>query len=180
MGRIEAALYASGRPLTAEELARAAGVTSKRKAIALTRTLAVQVTRAFKALEVSELSGQKFVLQLKAEYTSVAKRFASRPLLTDATLKTLSHIVYFQPITANELAKRRGPPAYRQIKELEAVGFISSEPAGRTKVYRTTSAFAEYFGLSQDPSVMKQQLASSRLRQPAMRQLEQRRAPTKA
>lgn len=146
----------------------------------LARALAVQVTRGLKALEVSELPGQKFVLQLKAEYTSIAKRFASKPLLPDSTLKTLSHIVYFQPITANELAKRRGPPAYRHIKELDALGFIVSEPAGRTKVYTTTPAFAEYFGLSQDPATMKQQLASTKLRQPAAQQLPAPQKSTKA
>ncbi len=163
--RIEAALYAAGRPLSAEELARAASLTSKRKAVAAARFLSFAFNKSLRALEIVELTDQRFVMQLKPDYNPVAKRFASRPLLPLSVLKTLSHVIYFQPISAQDLARRRGPSAYRHVKDLEAVGFVAAEPTGRTRVYHTTAAFSEYFGLSSDPDVMRQQLASARLPQ---------------
>ena len=161
--RIEAALYAAGRPLSPEELTKAAGVTSKRKALSAVRLLSLNVNRTLRAVEISELTEHRFVMQLKPEYSGIARKFSARPLLNTGALKTLSHIIFFQPITAPELARRRGPAAYQHVKELEAVGFVRGEPAGRTKIYRTTTAFSEYFGLSKDPTALKEQLSSVRV-----------------
>jgi len=71
---------------------------------------------------------------------------------------------YFQPISALELAERRGKHIYQHLKMLEQLGFISGEPSGRTKIYRTTPAFSEYFGLSSDPDIMKKQLLKTGLK----------------
>jgi segregation and condensation protein B len=158
--RIEAALYASGRPLNLEELARAGGLSSTRSALRITRRVAHRINSSLLAVEVVELPGERFAMQLKAEYNSVARRFATRPLVPESHLKTLSYVAYFQPITATEVARRRGSQAYRHLKSLEEMGLVTSEKQGRTKVYTTTRLFAEYFGLSPDPQVMKRQLSS--------------------
>ena len=44
------------------------------------------------------------------------------------------------------------------MKDLEEVGFIAWERTGRSKLYKTTTEFSEYFGLSVDPSTLKHQL----------------------
>jgi len=155
---IEAALYSSGRPMSREQLARAGGLTSVRKAASITRELAREFNRVMKALEVVELPSQKFVMQLKPEYLRTARRFSTRPLVPPSALKVLSYVAYSQPVTALELALRRGPRVYSHLKLLEELGFVEAQAVGKTKSYRTTPAFAEYFGLSPDPQVMKQQL----------------------
>jgi len=159
--RIEAALYASGRPLDLEDLAKAGGITSKAKALKIARIIVKNVGSGMKALEVAELPGQKFALQLKPQYNIVARRFSMRPLIPKAVLKTLSHIVYFQPITGSELATSRGPQAYSHLKMLRELGFIEGEHSGRSKVYRTTATFSEYFGLSTDPEQIRRELSSA-------------------
>jgi segregation and condensation protein B len=97
-------------------------------------------------------------MQLKTQYTQVARRFATRPLLSRAALRTLSFIAYFQPIQTSELVQRRSSAAYQHLKELEEVGFVVSERQGRSRVYRTTGRFSEYFGLSGEVALMKRQL----------------------
>jgi segregation and condensation protein B len=161
--RIEAALYASGRPLDADQLAKAAGTTSQRKAVMVAREIARLVNQSLKAVEVVEYAGPRFAMQLKAEYTQVARKFATRPLLTLGALRTLSFIAFFQPIPAHELVLKRSSNVYLHLRELADVGFIVGERIGRSKVYKTTPRFADYFGLSTDLATMKKQLEAKNL-----------------
>lgn len=157
--RIEAALYASGRPLSPEELAKAAGIKSKRKAINITRSLANLINSTLSSIEIVELHDHKFVMQLKPEFNKIAKKFSTKPLLPPAILKTLSYIAYFQPISSQDLVAQRGSQVYHHLKLLEDLGFIIGERSGRTYIYKTTAAFSDYFGLSRDLNILKQQLA---------------------
>ena len=163
LARVEAALYASGRPLTVEEIAHVAGTSSERKATAIAREIARAINGHMQAVEVIEYSGPRFAMQLKAQYTQTARKFATRPLLSRAALRTLSYIAFFQPITSAELVLRRSSAVYQHLKELEDVGFVASERQGRSRVYKTTARFAEYFGLSADAPVMKRQLETRTL-----------------
>ncbi len=156
--RIEAALYSSGRALDAEQLANAAGISSKRRATEEAKAIAASLKSALSAVEIVEYPGPRFAMQLKAEYTSVARRFATKPLLSKAALRTLSFIAYFQPISSSDLAARRSSSVYEHVKDLEEVGFLVWERKGRSKLYRTTPEFAEYFGLSTDVPTLKHQL----------------------
>jgi segregation and condensation protein B len=163
LAKVEAALYAAGRPLTVEEIAHVAGTASERKAAAIAREIAKSVNANLQALEIVEYAGPKFAMQLKAKYTQTARKFATRPLLTRAAIRTLSFIAFFQPITTSELVLRRGSTVYQHLKELEEVGFIVSERQGRGRAHRTTVRFAEYFGLSTDITTLKRQLESRTL-----------------
>ena len=156
--RIEAALYSSGRALDAELLAKAAGISSKKRALDEAKAIQSRMKSMLSAIEVVEYPGQRFAMQLKAEYTNIARKFATKPLLSKAALRTLSFIAYFQPISSADLALRRGSQAYDHLKDLEEVGFLAWERKGRSKLYRTTTEFSEYFGLSVDPQTLKHQL----------------------
>jgi len=156
--RIESALYAAGRPLSPKQLASAARITSQRRAVKVARKLITIVNSTLKAIEIVELEDQKFTMQLKQQYNTIAKKFSTKPLLPPSTLKTLSYVAYFQPISRLNIVERRGTHAYSHIKTLEKLGFISGKPSGKTKVYRTTKVFSEYFGLSNDLETMKKQL----------------------
>ena len=163
LAKVEAALYASGRPLSVEEIAKVAGTASERKAASIAREIAKSVNGSMQAVEVVEYSGPKFAMQLKTQYTQTARKFATRPLLSRAALRTLSFIAFFQPITSAELVLRRSSTVYQHLKELEDVGFITSERHGRSKAYKTTLRFAEYFGLSADVVTLKRQLENRTL-----------------
>lgn len=163
LAKVEAALYAAGRPLAVEEIMRVTGTSSERKATAVAREVARTVNGAMQAVEVVEYAGPKFAMQLKAQYTQTARKFATRPLLSRAALRTLSFIAFFQPISSAELVLRRSSTVYQHLKELEEVGFVVGERRGRGRAYKTTSRFAEYFGLSTDVPTMKRQLENRTL-----------------
>ncbi len=163
LAKVEAALYASGRPLDADEIAKVAGTTSQRKAVAIAREIARAVNSNLQAVEVVEYPGLRFAMQLKTHYTQVARKFATKPLLSRAALRTLSFVAFFQPIPSSELVLRRSSTAYQHLKELEEVGFVVSERHGRSRAYSTTGRFAEYFGLSTDLPLMKKQIEGRNL-----------------
>ena len=143
LAKVEAALYASGRPLTLEEIARVAGTASERKAAAMAREIAKAVNGCMLAVEVVEYAGPRFAMQLRAQYTQTARKFATRPLLSRAALRTLSYIAFFQPITSAELVLRRSSAVYQHLRELEDVGFIACEWQGRSKAFKSPVRFAE-------------------------------------
>ena len=157
------ALYASGRPLTLDELSRVSRIVSKRRLNEIMRELASKINSTFVSIELKEIEGQMYSLQLKPIYNSIAKRFATKPLLSTSTLRTLSYIVYLQPVSAHELVQRRGSQAYSHLKELGEVGFLKYERRGRSRVFTTTDAFADYFGLSHDPDQQRKQVAKQGL-----------------
>ncbi len=163
-GRIEAALYAAGRPLDLAELAKAAEITSERKALSIVRAIQKDMNEKMLAIEIAEIDGGKFAMQLKTKYTKVARRFSLRPLVSNAVLKTLSYIIHLQPVSSKDLADRRGPQAYGHLKQLLELGFIHAERSGRTRIFRTTSTFSEYFGLSDDPDKIRRRLAAPQKR----------------
>ena len=163
VAKVEAALYSSGRPLDADQLAKAAGTVSSRKAVMMAREIAKAVNSSMHALEVVEYPGPRFAMQLRADYTQVARKFATRPLLSKAALRTLSFIAYFQPITSSELVQKRSSSVYEHLHELQDVGFLVWERQGRSRAFRTTPRFADYFGLSTDVPVMKRQLETRKL-----------------
>ena len=157
---IEAALYVAGRPLDLKTLGSVIKTRSKTKIKMLTSTLIKEYENRDTALEIVGLEDERFVMQLKAEYTPRVRRLAIRPLLTVGPLKTLSYIAYRQPVPQTQVIEVRGHHAYNHLKQLEELGLIYRERAGRTKVVGTTEFFADYFGLSHDMRAMKKQLKS--------------------
>jgi len=155
---LEAALYVAGRPLDLRTLASILKTRSKNKVRRLAKTLIEAYQSRETALEILELEDERFVMQLKADYTSQVRRLAFRPLLSVGPLKTLSYIAFRQPIFQTQVVDVRGHHVYDHLKQLEELDLIARERAGRSKVLRTTKFFADYFGFSQDLKTMKQQL----------------------
>lgn len=158
---LEAALYVAGRPLDLKTLASVIKTRSRRKVEMLARMLVEEYNGRGGCLEILELEDQRFVMQLKAEYTRDVRKLTLRPLLSVGPLKTLSYIAYRQPVPQAKVINVRGHHAYNHLKQLEDLGLISRERERRTKVIRTTPFFADHFGLSHDLKGMKQQLKSS-------------------
>lgn len=158
--RIEAALYSAGRPLRIEDLIRASGTESRTKTTEILEDIMKKTKSVFKALEVVILPDKTYVFQLKPEYSSTVKRYASKPILPNATLKTLSYIAYMQPISSKQLVETRGSGVYAHLKELRQLDFINHQNVGRLKIYTTTEKFQKYFGIQGDVEDLKQRLFS--------------------
>ena len=100
--RLEAALYSAGRPITIEELIKASGTESRSKTLALMTNLVKRTKSAFKAIEVANLPDGSYVFQLRPEYNAIIRKYASKPLLPTATLRTLSYIAYMETISLKQ------------------------------------------------------------------------------
>lgn len=158
--RVEAALYSAGRPLTIEELIRASGTESRSKTLALMTSLAKRTKSAFKAIEVANLPDGSYVFQLKPEYNAIIRKYASKPLLPNATLKTLSYIAYMEPISSKQLVEIRGSGVYIHLRHLYQLGYIEYQNVGRMKIYTTAEKFQKYFGVQGGKDALKQKLFS--------------------
>jgi len=155
---VEAALYVAGRPLDLNALCSVLGSRSKKKAKKFVKTLMQEYAARNTALEILALKDERYVLQLKADFTPLVKKFVNRPLLSSGPLKTLSYIAYRQPISQKRVIDVRGQHAYGHIKLLKEMGLVVAERSGRSMTLRTTDYFADYFGLTQDTATMKKEL----------------------
>ena len=155
---VEAALYVAGRPLTLLEICSVLKTRSKNKAKKLVKALMQEYASRNTALEILELKDERYVLQLKAEFTPHVRKLVKRPLLSTGPLKTLAYIALRQPVSQKRVVEVRGHHAYGHIKLLKEMGLVASERKGRSTLLRTTDYFADYFGLSHDIPTMKREL----------------------
>ena len=156
--RLESALYSAWRPLTLEELIKASGTESRQKTTSTLDSIIKKMKNVFKAIEVVILPDGSYVFQLKPEYSSSIRKYASKPLLSRATQKTLSYIALEQPISSKQLLEVRGSGVYAQLKELRQLNFIEHQSVGRLRIYSTTEKFQKYFGIEGDVDILKQKL----------------------
>jgi segregation and condensation protein B len=155
---MEAALFVAGRPLDLNELCQVINSRSKKKAKKFADLLIQEYLARGSPMEILALKDERYVLQVKAEFTPLIKKLVNRPLLSSGPLKTLSYIAFRQPISQKRVVETRGQHAYGHVKLLKDMGLIASERLGRSMALRTTDYFADYFGLTQDTSLMKREL----------------------
>ena len=156
--RLEAALYSAGRPLTVEELIKASGTESRTKTLTLMTNLVKKAKSVFKAIEISALPDGSYVFQLRPEFNTIIRKYASKPLLPTATLKTLSYIAYMQPVSSKRLVEVRGSGVYLHLRLLQQLDYIEHQNVGRLKIYNTTEKFQKYFGIQGDKDLLKHKL----------------------
>lgn len=179
MARLEASLYSAGRPLTIEELIRASGTESRTKTLSLMTNLVKKTKSVFRAIEVASLPDGSYVFQLKPEFNTVIRKYASKPLLPTATLKTLSYIAYMQPVSSKRLVEVRGFGVYMHLKLLQQLDYIEHQNVGRLKIYNTTEKFQKYFGIQGDKDLLKQKLFT-KVRNPSQVIVQQESLPTES
>jgi segregation and condensation protein B len=155
---LEAALYVAGRPLNINELGQVLNSRSKKRVFSYVEALIEDYQQHSRALEIISLKDERYVLQVKAEFTPLIKKLVNRPLLSSGPLKTLSYIAYRQPITQKRVIEVRGQHAYGHVKLLKDMGLIMSERSGRSLALKTTDYFADYFGLTQETTTLKKDL----------------------
>ena len=144
--RIEAILFAAGKPLSVRELTEASEAPDHRPVQHALRTLQRTYASRATALEVRRV-GDRFALQLRETFVPTAHR-VSPVEMAPRTLKALTLIAYHQPVLQSTLARMIGESAYEEVSRLRGLGLIHAEPRGATLELRTTRSFAEYFGIA--------------------------------
>ncbi len=150
---LEAALFASSRPLTLEELRTldpTVGEGAVRTALADIRDTFATGDHGVELVEIAQ--GWQFLT--RREYAEAIERaqFALRPRrLSPAALETLAIIAYRQPVGRLEVDEIRGVDSGAVIDKLSERGLVEvvtrGEGLGRPLLYGTTPQFLEILGL---------------------------------
>ena len=152
---LEATLFASERPLTADELMATVlsdfAISNKRLQAVIKQLMLDYQGRGIEL--VATASGYRF--QTKSEWSEyLARLWPERsPRYSRAVLETLALIAYRQPITRGEIEAVRGVTVSSQImRTLLDRGWVKvvghKEVPGRPGLYATTKEFLDYFGLT--------------------------------
>ena len=99
--------------------------------------------------------GDTFKLTTKKEHKNYYEKLLQNPetnFLSQAALETLAIIAYNEPITRVEIDELRGVSTSHIVRKLLAKGLVKevgkSDLPGKPTLYKTTSDFLDYFGLS--------------------------------
>ena len=150
---LEAALFASPRPVPVEELRALDTDASTASVAAALDELREHYDVDGHGVELLEQGGGWQILT-RAEYTEAIERaqLASRPQrLSSAALETLAIIAYRQPIGRADVEEIRGVAVGGVLKSLHERGLVDvvgrAEGLGRPLLYGTTPLFLEQFAL---------------------------------
>ncbi len=147
LNTIEAALFVSGKAMSAEELAAATGIAS----IGYVKKLAEELIDEYSTKDTSIYVvkiGDKYVLSVKEQYAGRVSSVAGQPELSKGALRILAYVSKNEPIMQSSLVKAFGSSVYDYMKELTENDFVKANREGRSKKIETTQKFKEYFNLS--------------------------------
>jgi segregation and condensation protein B len=149
---VEALLVVASAPLSADELADAAGDDPERVETAL--GLLFERYREGRSGIVLERVAGGFAFRASREAADACARLFERPVergLSQAALETLAIVAYLGPCSRPEVARIRGVAADSAVASLVERGLITeagreSGPGGAVR-YRTSPLFERVFGL---------------------------------
>jgi segregation and condensation protein B len=151
---IEALLFASDAPLTAEDLARGEEDLDTGAVAAAVAELRAEYEARGRAFQIYEIGGG-FQLLTRPEYSPHLERFETVPRntrLSGASLEVLAIIAYRQPIGRSEVEEIRGVGSSHVLRNLQDLGLIDvvarGEGLGRPLLYGTTERFLDHFGFA--------------------------------
>jgi len=150
---LEALVYVTDEPLTAQQIAAALGHPIDKVKHTLDE-LVLEFAKPEHGLSIREVAGG-YKMATKAEHHEAVRAFVKKltpPLkLSFAALETLAVVAYKQPVTAPEIMEIRGVQGAGVLKTLLDRKLIAE--SGRKKVvgqpilYKTTKEFLVQFGL---------------------------------
>jgi segregation and condensation protein B len=150
---VEATLFASQTPLTADEVARADENLDAESVVVAIQALRDAYEESERAFQIYQL-GDGYQILTRPEYAPYLERFDSvprAPHLSPAALETLAIIAYRNPIGRIEIEEVRGVSAssvLRTLLDWELVEVVGrGEGLGRPLLYGVTRKFLEHFGL---------------------------------
>jgi len=152
---IEAILFASDEPLSAERLVNISelngGVKQVKKCI---ETLNQQYQQTGRVFRIEEIAGGYQMMTLPDYNIWLKKLLRERGdnKLSPAALETLAIIAYKQPVIRADVEAIRGVACGEMIRSLMYKGLVKitgkAEILGRPLLYGTTKKFLEVFGLN--------------------------------
>ena len=150
---VEAILFATGRAVPSEDLARALGM-ERDEVHAAVAAMAERWNGEVRGTMIVELDGAWQMCTRKAYYPElITLELVPRKVrLTDVVLETLSVIAYKQPVTKAEIERIRGVNSDHAVNKLIEYHLVTelgrAKQPGRPILFGTTQEFLRVFGIS--------------------------------
>lgn len=141
--QLEAVLFAAGRKMPAEELARLCRTTASVVQQQLQQLKGEYETKDSSLLLIDEADGWK--LTVREQYAHVVQKIVAETELTKTMIETLAVIAWKAPVLQSSVIKIRTNKAYDHLAALEKSGFVTREKHGRSKMIKLTERFFKYF-----------------------------------
>ena len=149
---LEALLFASGEPLSAEKLCEVARCDEAAFAVAIA-AIEARLKAETAGFLLVQVAG-KYQLRTKPQFADFIRELrASRPRrLSQPALETLAIVAYRQPIVKSDIEKIRGvdvSPTLKTLVDRNIIKIVGRQPSvGQPALYGTTEEFLKLFGLN--------------------------------
>lgn len=150
---IEAILFASGEPVSAERIALVLD-SHKDAILALGQELMEEYEAEQRGFRVVRLNDSLQLHSAPEHATAITRALEQRraPKLSQASLEVLAIVAYFQPVTRAYIEQMRGLDSSYTVSVLTERGLIEPcghlEAVGRPTLFRTTDLFLRTMGVS--------------------------------
>lgn len=150
---IEAILFASGDPVSAERIALVLD-SDKDTILSLGAELSEEYERQQRGIRLVRLNDSLQLHSAPEHATVITRALEQRraPKLSQASLEVLSIVAYFQPVTRAYVEQMRGLDSSYTVGVLTERGLIEPcghlEAVGRPTLYRTTELFLRTLGVT--------------------------------
>ncbi len=156
--KLEALLFSSGRSMNIEELSKILRFKDNAMIIESARELMKDYNDRKTSLMMVEES-EAWKITTREKFQPIVKKIVAQTEMSKTLIETLAVIAYKAPVTQSKIIDIRTNKAYDHIKELERIGFITSNKHSRTKMLRLSQKFFDYFDI--DPSKLKERLGKN-------------------
>ena len=149
--RIEAILFASGKGVSEEDLAKLCQSTPK-----TIRKYAKQLQEEYSVKDSSLVISQqenKWKLTVRGKYLQDIEKITSETELSNSVLKTLAIVAFKSPVLQSTIIDMRGQGAYEHVKILAKQKFLTKDEQGRTYILKITDKFYNYFDIEGDDEI---------------------------
>jgi segregation and condensation protein B len=156
---LEAALFVSDKPLSAQRLSNIVGIGSEAEVKELMEELRQDLDRDDRGIDLIE-TPEGYELRVKADYRDRVAKLAPFSDLSDGMMRTLAIVAVKQPVKQSVIVRYQGNKAYGYIADLEKKGLVKTEKYSRTKLVSTAPDFEKYFGKSsvEIKNILKEEL----------------------
>ena len=150
---VEAILFASGEPVSAERIALVLD-SDKDAILALGQELMEEYEAEKRGFRVVRLNDSLQFHSAPEHATAITRALEQRraPKLSQASLEVLAIVAYFQPVTRAYIEQMRGLDSSYTVSVLAERGLIEPcghlEAVGRPTLFRTTDLFLRTMGVS--------------------------------
>jgi len=151
---IEVLVFASDKPISAEQIARFLEIDNSQNIDKLIEKLNLEYSEQGRTFCIRKVAGGYKFATDRQYYHLIEKLYEEKKdiSLTSSALEVLAIVAYHQPITRPKVDAIRGVSSQYHIKNLLEVKLVKiagrMKTFGRPLLYTTTDKFLEFFGLN--------------------------------